>query len=101
MARIPIQKCLCIDFPCCGCGRGEVLTGADALEAIREEEEAAYAEPDFCDCDCEDYDGPEDHFRDDVEADADVLRSAGMGVDEDYGCFGDCDTPLGDMYGGE
>lgn len=28
-------------------------------------------------------DGPEDHFRDDVEADADVLRSAGMGLDRD------------------
>jgi hypothetical protein len=33
--------------------------------------------------------GPEDHFRDDVEADADTLRSAGMGTDEDYGDFGD------------
>lgn len=33
-------------------------------------------------------DGPEDHFRDDVEADADVLRSAGMGTDEDYGDYG-------------
>jgi hypothetical protein len=28
-----------------------------------------------------------DHFRDDVEADADVLRSAGMGTDEDYGYY--------------
>lgn len=26
----------------------------------------------------------------DVEADADVLASAGMGTDEDYGHFGDC-----------
>lgn len=34
-------------------------------------------------------DAPEDNFRDDVEADADVLRSAGMGTDEDYGSFGD------------
>lgn len=33
--------------------------------------------------------GPEDHFRDDVEADADVLRNAGWGTDEDYGHFGD------------
>lgn len=32
-----------------------------------------------------------DQFRDDVDADADVLRSAGMGTDEDYGYFGeDC-----------
>lgn len=27
----------------------------------------------------------EDHFRDDVEADADALASAGWGTDEDYG----------------
>tara|TARA_R110000868_G_scaffold13711_11_gene63644 strand:+ start:1359 stop:1607 length:249 start_codon:yes stop_codon:yes gene_type:complete len=33
-------------------------------------------------------DEPEDNFRDDVEADADVLRMAGMGTDEDYGFFG-------------
>lgn len=32
---------------------------------------------------------PEDHFRDDVEADADVLRMAGMGTDEDYGFYGE------------
>ena len=30
-------------------------------------------------------DEPGDGFRDDVEADADVLRSAGLGTDEDYG----------------
>ncbi|MEM4258084.1 MAG: hypothetical protein QXL17_02895 [Candidatus Thermoplasmatota archaeon] len=30
-----------------------------------------------------------DQFRDDVEADADALRSAGYGTDEDYGFFGD------------
>ena len=32
--------------------------------------------------------GPEDHFRDDVEADSDTLASAGYGTDEDYGYFG-------------
>lgn len=31
----------------------------------------------------------EDNFRDDVEADADVLASAGYGTDEDYGYFGE------------
>jgi len=31
---------------------------------------------------------PEDHFRDDVEADADALASAGFGTDEDYGDYG-------------
>lgn len=30
-----------------------------------------------------------DMFRDDVEADADALASAGFGTDEDYGYFGD------------
>lgn len=37
--------------------------------------------------DCDVNDEPEDQFRDDVEADADVLRSAGMGTDEDYGYY--------------
>jgi hypothetical protein len=32
---------------------------------------------------------PRDGFRDDVEADADVLASAGWGTDEDYGYYGD------------
>ena len=30
----------------------------------------------------------EDHFRDDVEADADTLAGAGYGTDEDYGYYG-------------
>ena len=30
----------------------------------------------------------EDHFRDDVEADADALAGAGYGTDEDYGYYG-------------
>ena len=33
----------------------------------------------------------DDHFANDMEADADALRSAGMGTDEDYGQFGDSD----------
>ena len=32
---------------------------------------------------------PWDGFRDDVEADADALASAGYGTDEDYGYYGD------------
>jgi len=32
---------------------------------------------------------PWDGFRDDVEADADVLANAGWGTDEDYGYYGD------------
>lgn len=39
-------------------------------------------------CPEEPEDEREDNFRDDVEADADTLRSAGMGTDEDYGYFG-------------
>lgn len=35
------------------------------------------------------YDEPFDGFRDDVEADADVLRSLGWGTDEDYGYYGE------------
>lgn len=34
---------------------------------------------------------PDDGFRDDVDADADTLKSAGWGTDEDYGYFGDDD----------
>jgi len=34
---------------------------------------------------------PWDGFNSDAEADADVLRSAGMGTDEDYGYYGDGD----------
>ncbi len=34
---------------------------------------------------------PEDHFRDDVEADADVLAGIGWGTDEDYGYYGEDD----------
>lgn len=36
----------------------------------------------------EDYNEERDQFRDDVEADADALASAGFGTDEDYGYFG-------------
>lgn len=39
----------------------------------------------------EDADDEHDQFRDDVEADADVLANAGMGTDEDYGYFGGYD----------
>lgn len=42
-------------------------------------------------------DEPQD-FRDDVEADADVLRSAGWGTDEDYGYDGYYDGEC-DLYG--
>lgn len=41
-----------------------------------------------------------DHFRDDVDADADTLRMAGYGTDEDYGDYGQWDA-YDDAYGGE
>lgn len=47
-------------------------------------------EPEDFDCDDErDDDEPWDGFRDDVEADADALASAGWGTDEDYGGYDD------------
>ena len=39
----------------------------------------------------EEFEPREDQFMSDAEADADVLASAGMGTDEDYGCFNDPD----------
>lgn len=33
----------------------------------------------------------EDNFRDDVDADANTLASAGYGTDEDYGYYGESD----------
>jgi len=64
------------DYPCCGCGNDDVES-----------------------CDGERFDDYEDNMTD-AEADADVLKSAGWGTDEDYGYYGD-DTPMGDLYGGE
>lgn len=57
-----------------------------------EDEEEVSSEP-LEPCELEE---PEDCMTD-VEADADTLKSAGYGTDEDYYP----DTPLGDEYGGE
>lgn len=64
-------------------GRLDPQDGFDAAEA------AAYeAEGD----DVSEYDDePWDGFASDAEADADVLRMAGWGTDEDYGYYGDGD----------
>lgn len=40
------------------------------------------------------YDGADEDGLTDVEADAMTLASAGMGMDEDCGCFGDDDMPF-------
>lgn len=83
----------------CGCGR--VLTTADEISAelcdqCAAEMEAAWADEDDYYSYEDEYDYPEDNFRDDVEADADTLASAGWGTDEDYG--GCCDWDCGMDY---
>lgn len=78
MARIPINSCGHIDWPCCGC-ENELLTGEDALERMQEEDDA------------QDADEPWDGFQTDAEADGDVLASAGFGMDEDYRCDMQCE----------
>lgn len=65
--------CNCEDRPCCGCGIEEM--------GDRESELEMDFDPEFNDGeDFDDGDGMTD-----VEADADTLKSAGMGTDEDYG----------------
>ena len=54
----------------------------DFDEYIMNEDDCAPDEEYVCD-------EPEDQFRNDVEADADTLASAGWGTDEDYGYYGD------------
>jgi len=76
------------DFPCCGCDP------IDTVDLIPGDNCCPYCgDPDcFGDCDdVEDFEDfeREDNFRDDVEADADVLAMAGYGTDEDYGYYGD------------
>lgn len=85
------------DWPCCGCG--DEPSQEEQMEQA-EEMEALSGVNDLDEEDQDPADRPEDNFRDDVEADADVLRMAGFGTDEDYGHYGD-DTPMGDAYGGE
>ncbi len=97
----------CEDFPCCGhelgccpdfdesgrqlnmictCGAKVPLTSRysiceGCLERGRmEDPDYGYDEPY--------YDEPDDGMTD-VEADADTLKSAGMGTDEDYGYYGE------------
>lgn len=47
------------------------------------------AEPEEAEEYVEEPDYEHDQFRDDVEADADALASAGWGTDEDYGYYGE------------
>jgi hypothetical protein len=74
------------DWPCCGCGE----------EPSQEEQHEQWLadqndrdDHDFDDDDDEFEPGDEPHEMSDVEADADTLKSAGYGTDEDYGDYGD------------
>ncbi len=72
MARIPVN-CGCEDAPCCGCDE-VVLTGENAREAI-EEDMLYMAETE-----------PDDSMDGDFDT---AMASAGHGMDEDYGDWGD------------
>lgn len=77
------SDCNHADWPCCGCGsessQEEQREACEEMEAL-----SGIGDLDDEDMD-EDPEPSEDNFRDDIEADADVLRMAGFGIDEDYG----------------
>lgn len=86
--------CKCEDWPCCGCGHeasqeSQHEAFLELQEELREQDDMHYDDPH------DDDEMPDDGMTD-AEADADTLRSAGWGTDEDYG-----DTPLADFYDGE
>jgi hypothetical protein len=69
---------------------GNVKWLKDMYDEIKAEvERRENGEPEEMEVEDEYYDEPEDQFRDDVEADADALASAGWGEDEAYGYYGD------------
>ncbi len=72
----------CEDAPCCGCCPSSEEAYYDYREDIDLDPWGSEDEVDY-------EDEPWDGFRDDVEADADALASAGYGTDEDYGYYGD------------
>ena len=87
----------CSTWPCCGCGTEpsqeeqreqleamEDLAGVDVLDDEDDENEEPKTDKE-----------PWDGFRSDAEADQDALNSV-YGYDPE-----DCDTPMGDDYGGE
>lgn len=78
----------------CPCGQNAHHDGDCDCSCCRGE--CGIPHPEWCVClDCtwtDDYpsnDEPPDGYLTDAEADADVLRNAGWGTDEDYGLFGD------------
>lgn len=95
-----------MNCPICGCElvaghvvriyRGETCH-PNCVESFEADLDAQLADENFDDLgdDVSEYadepdfdDEPWDGFRDDVEADADVLRMAGWGTDEDYDYYG-------------
>jgi hypothetical protein len=66
------------------CGVGSTLRDLLAEGSIRRNVHGAWELDGAADVDPE-FDEPSDGFLSDAEADADVLASAGMGTDEDYG----------------
>jgi len=75
----------CEDAPCCGCCPSSQEAYYDSREDIDLDPWADAMDGWGDDGEEEPWDG----FRDDVEADADTLASAGYGTDEDYGYYGD------------
>jgi len=75
MAKFRVN-CGCEDFPCCNCDE-YAYTGEDAIEQMREQEDAY----------------PDDYLPgEDMDGDhQSALASAGFGTDEDYGYYGPCD----------
>jgi len=80
-----------IDYPCCGCDDGNVSdeTFREMGEAAAETLYNSFPDDDEEGVDYEEGCAPEDDGMTDVEADADTLRCAGWGCDEDYFQF-DC-----------
>lgn len=66
-------------FECINCGCSMDVGGELCYDCSHDDDT-----PDYYD----DREDERDGFRDDVEADADTLASAGYGTDEDYGCYG-------------
>lgn len=96
MPRNP--NCNCEDFPCCGCGTEPSQEEQEErfMEQVQEQDRELSGVKDLdSDEDQESDDEPWDGFRSDAEADQDALNSV-YGYDPE-----DCDTPMGDYFGGE
>ena len=80
-----------ICFSCALSQTGQIPTDEDCMDCTIG---GTYADPEWDKIDENDVypyltDEESDQFRNDVEADANALVSAGFGTDEDYGCYYD------------